>query len=104
MNWVQRAVAAADLVSAQLSKANTRCLRQPLQSLRIVRETTTDAVITAHLEQAREDVANGDREGFERHCEHAGQLARWHAPDRLDDIERLLEAHADRHTGSLCHR
>lgn len=104
MNWVQRAVAAADLVSAQLSKSNTRCLRHPLQSLRIVRETATDAVITAHLEQAREDVSKGNREGFERHCEYAGQLARWHAPDRLDDIERLLETHSDRHTDSLSRR
>ena len=96
MNWVQRAVAAADLVSAHLSKTNTSCLRQPLRSLRIVRETATDAVITAHLEQARGDVAKGNREGFERHCEHAGRLARWHAPDRLDDVERLLEARSDR--------
>ncbi|EMA54502.1 hypothetical protein [Halococcus salifodinae] len=96
MNWVQRAVAAADIVSAQLTKANTRCLRQPLQSLRIIRETATDAVITAHLEQAREDVANGDRERFERHCEYAGQLARWHAPHRLEDVERLLEARSGR--------
>ena len=60
--------------------------------LRIVRETATNAVITAHLEQARADVASGDREGFERHCEHAGRLARWHVPHRLDDVERLLEA------------
>ncbi|EMA48891.1 hypothetical protein C451_19813 [Halococcus thailandensis JCM 13552] len=66
-----------------------------------MRETATDVVITSHLERAREDVANGDREGFERHCEYAGRLARWYAPDRLDDIERLLEAHSDRHTDSL---
>ena len=104
MNWVQRAVAAIDLVSAQLSKANTSCLRHPLQSLRIVRETATHAAITAHLEQAREDVASGDREGFERRCEHAGRLARWHAPDRLDDVERLLEANSDQHAGSLSRR
>jgi hypothetical protein len=55
-NFIQRAVAVADYLSAELSKANTSCVRQPCQSLRIIRETATNAVITAHLEQAREDV------------------------------------------------
>lgn len=95
-NVIQRAVAVADHLSAELSKANTSCVRQPFQSLRIIRETATNAVITAHLEQARADVSSGDREGFERHCEHAERLARWHAPDRLEDVEQLLEARSGR--------
>ena len=91
-NIVQRTVAAADLVSAQLAQRNTSCLRNPLQSLGVVRETALDALITLHLGHARDAIAAGDQETFERRCEHAGRLARWHTPERLEDVERLLEA------------
>jgi|AntDeeMinimDraft_5_1070356.scaffolds.fasta_scaffold03939_2 hypothetical protein len=91
-NTVQHALVAADLVSARLCKNDTSCVRQPRQALGIVRDTLLDATISMHLEHARAAVANGEREEFDRHCEYANRLARGHAPDRVDEVERLLEA------------
>ncbi|WP_049997022.1 hypothetical protein [Halococcus sediminicola] len=97
-NIVQRTIAAADLVSAQLAQRNTSCLRNPLQSLGVVRETALDATITHHLDHALDAIESGDQETFERRCEHAGRLARWHMPERLNDVEQLLESHSGRRT------
>jgi hypothetical protein len=99
-NVVQRALAVADLVSARLCKHDTSCIRQPRTALRIVGDTLLDATITAHLEHASAAVAAGDRRDFERHCEYADRLARRHAPDRLGEIEGLLEANHERCPGS----
>ena len=90
-NIVQRTVAAADLASAQLAQRNTSCLRHPLQSLGVISETALNAIITRHLGYARDAIATGDHEAFERRCEHAGRIARWHAPDRLEDVEGVLK-------------
>jgi hypothetical protein len=83
-NIVQRTVAAVDLASAQLAQRNTSCLRQP------IREMAVNAIITRHLAHALDAIENGDRETFERRCERAGRIARWHAPDRLGDVEEIL--------------
>lgn len=97
-NIVQRAIAAVDHLSAELSKTNTSCLRHPLRSLGVLRRTAVDAAITMHLEHARDHDVNGDRAAFERRCERAQRLARWHSPKRLDDVERLLESRSGRRT------
>jgi hypothetical protein len=91
-NVVQRALAVADLVSAQLCKHDTSCVRQPRATLRVVCDTLFDVTITTHLEHAHAASAAGDREGFGRHCEYAERLARRHAPGRLGEVETLLEA------------
>ena len=95
-NTNQRAVAAVDHLSAELSTTNTSCIRHPVRSLSVLRRTAVDAAITMHLEHARDHDANGDRAAFERRCERAQRLARWHSPNRLDDVERLLESHSGR--------
>jgi hypothetical protein len=77
---------------ARLCKHDTSCVRQSYGALRIVCDTLLDVIITAHLEHARAAVVAGNREEFGRRCECAEQLARRHAPDRLAEIEDLLEA------------
>lgn len=91
-NFIQRAVAAVDLVSAQLAKNNTSCVRQPHEAFRVVRDTLLDATITIHLEHAHAAVVAGDREDFGRRCEYAVRLARRQAPGRIDDVERVVAA------------
>lgn len=90
-NVVQYALVAADLASAQLCKHDTSCVRQPRQALGIIHDTLLDAMISIHLEHARDAIANGDREIFERRCERAGRIARWYAPARLADVEQVVE-------------
>ena len=90
-NIVQRTVAAVDLAAAQLAQRNTSCLRNPIQSLGVIRETAVNATISLHLGHALDAIESGDRETFERRCERAGRLARWHEPDRLDEVERVLK-------------
>ena len=90
-NIVQQTVAAVDLAAAQLAQRNTSCLRNPVQSLGVIRETALDALITLHLGHALDAIESGDRETFERRCERAGRLARWHAPERLGDVEGTLK-------------
>jgi hypothetical protein len=67
-------------------------LRHPFQTIRTVRATLIDRAIIANLKQAREYAANGNHEGFERHCGHAERLAERHAPGRVDDVERVAAA------------
>lgn len=81
-NFVQRTVAAFDLVSAQLAQRNSKPLR----------ETAASAIVTRHLDRARGALANGDRAGFERRCQRASRLAYRHAPDRVEDVESTLTA------------
>lgn len=68
------------------------CLRRPLQTLNRIHATLVHRTITANLEQAREYAANDNREGFERHCGHAERLAERHAPERVEDVERIVAA------------
>jgi hypothetical protein len=100
-NIVQRALAVVDLVSAQLCKHDTSCIRQPRRALRVVYDALLDVTITVHLEHARAASTAGDREGFGRHCEYAERLARRHAPDRLGEVETLLEAGLKERADSL---
>jgi|AntDeeMetagen285_2_1112576.scaffolds.fasta_scaffold22359_1 hypothetical protein len=65
------------------------CLRHPLRTLSEIHASLIHRTITANLEQAHEHATNGNREGFERHCAHAGRLAQRHAPDRMGDVERV---------------
>lgn len=90
-NIVQQTVAAVDLAAAQLAQRNTSCLRNPFQSLGVIREMAVNATISLHLDHALDAIESGDRETFERRCERAGRLARWHASDRLSDVERVLK-------------
>jgi hypothetical protein len=71
------------------------CLRHPFQALNRVHETLVHRTITANLEQAHEHAANGNDEGFERHCGHAERLAERHAPGRVEDVERIVAAGPD---------
>ncbi|WP_273837239.1 hypothetical protein [Halococcus sp. PRR34] len=69
--------------------------RHPLQTLNRLRTTLVHRTITANLEQAHEHAINGNYEGFERHCGHAERLAERHAPDRVDDVDRVVAAAPD---------
>lgn len=71
------------------------CLRHPFRTLKQVHATLVHRTITANLEQAREHAANGNFEGFERHCGHAERLAERHAPSCVDDVERVAAASHD---------
>ncbi|EMA54499.1 hypothetical protein [Halococcus salifodinae] len=71
------------------------CLRHPFRTLKQVHATLVHRTITANLEQAREHAANGNFEGFERHCGHAERLAERHAPSRVDDVGRIAAAGPD---------
>jgi limonene-1,2-epoxide hydrolase len=68
------------------------CLRHPVQTFSRFHASLIDQTITANLRQAREHAANGNNEGFERHCGHAERLAERHAPGRVDDVERVAAA------------
>lgn len=71
------------------------CLRHPFRTLKQVHATLVHRTITANLEQAREHAANGNFEGFERHCAHAERLAERHASGRVDDVGRVAAAGSD---------
>ena len=71
------------------------CLRHPVRTLKNIHASLVDQTITANLEQAHEHAANGNLEGFERHCGHAECLAYQHAPDRLDEVRQLAAASPD---------
>lgn len=70
-------------------------LRHPLRTLNRLHASLVHRTITANLEQAHEYAVHGDREGFERHCDHAERLAERHAPGRVDDVERVVAAGPD---------
>jgi hypothetical protein len=71
------------------------CLRHPVQTFSRFHASLIDQTITANLKQAREHAANGNNEGFERHCGHAERLAERHAPGRVEEVERVAAAGPD---------
>lgn len=65
------------------------CLRHPLRTLKNVHASLVDQAIDANLRCAADHAANGNYQGFHRHCGHAENLARRHEPDRLTEVERV---------------
>jgi hypothetical protein len=70
-------------------------LRHPVRTLKNIHASLIDQTISANLEQAYEYAANGNPDGFKRHCSHAERLAYQYAPDRLDEVRQLAAARPD---------